>query len=91
MCKHEQFTVKSREEIESTMLILEESNDNVCAIFDGKTIDFSVYLWDVCGKTIDLSSVARFSTGFDYMYIHNITVDGCTVCPFIYLMKDWLK
>lgn len=91
MCKHEIFTVKSREEIENSLLILEESNGTVYANYNGKTIDFSTYLWDICGKTIDASNISRFSTGFDYMYVHQTTVDGCIMCPIIYLMKDWLS
>jgi len=85
-------TVKSREEIESSIDIVDR--DAECSYFlsdKGKLLSVSHHLWDLCGKEINAVSVGRFSTGFDLMYVHNIVVDGVTVCPIIYLQKEWIN
>jgi hypothetical protein len=84
-------TVKSREEIESTIDIVDRDAEfNYFLSPKGKLLSVSHHIWDLCGKEISAVSVGRFSTGFDLMYVHHVVVDGCTVCPIIYLQKEWM-
>jgi len=84
-------TVKSREEIEALIDICDVDSEFSYFTSKGKLLNVSNHLWDLCEKDINAVSVGRFSTGFDLMYVHNIVVDGCTVCPIIYLQKEWVR
>ena len=91
MVKRTVGTVQSREEIESSIDIVD--HDREFTYFKTiKGIDsVSNHLWDLCGKEINAVNRGRFCTGFDLMYVHQIEVDGCTVCPIIYLKKEWIN
>lgn len=83
--------VKSREEIESSLEIVDR-DEEYTYFRSGKGVDsVSNHLWDLCEKEINASNIGRFNTGFDIMYVHEIEVDGCRICPIIYLMKAWIK
>lgn len=84
-------TVKSREYIESSIDIVDKDFEFSYFLSDkGKLLSVSNHIWDLCGKEINAVSVGRFSTGFDLMYVHNIVVEGCKICPIIYLKREWI-
>jgi len=85
-------TLKSREEIESSIDIVDKDFEFSYFLSNkGQLLSLSNHIWDLCGKEINAVSVGRFNTGFDLMYVHNIVVDGCTICPIIYLQKEWIN
>ncbi len=83
-------TVKSREEIESSINIVDRDEEYTYFKSHNKVESVSNHLWDLCGKEIDAVSMGRFDMPFDLMFVHEIDVDGCKVCPIIYLQKGWI-
>lgn len=84
-------TLKSREEIESSINIIDRDEEYSYFRTDRGIEGVSNHIWDLCGKEIDAVNIGRFNTGFDIMYVHQIEVDGCKFCPIIYLKREWIN
>ena len=84
-------TVKSAEELIPLFEIHHEQNNILTATYNGKEIEISSFLFELCDKEITPTDSKNFSHGFDYFYAHKTIIDGATVFPIVYLKKEWFK
>lgn len=84
--------VKSRKDIEKTLTNIDRIGDDTYAKFKNKQIKLSKYLWEMCGKLVDVLDATQFSHKYDYSHLHKVKGDdGINYFSYVYLMSDWIK